>query len=211
MKSAYDNESARCKAYAGQFNIDLFNAAVQLAISTTEAPKQVKEVQRKLNQLPWYERKDATAFFEPHGIRYFGELLERYEEKLGDDLANTRAVALAMGWCAPLLTENMFVGKQRHDFMKRLVGMTDDLYITVARYLLAEEPDRRTLHDYLLAWGHKGTEEVIFTLCALENTVEAYEALRPKLVSALSAKRTLPVLDNAGIYAWLIATCREAS
>ena len=81
MKSAYDNESARCKAYAGQFNIDLFNSAVQLAISTTEAPKQVKEVQQKLNQLPWYERKDATAFFEPHGIRYFGELLERYGAK----------------------------------------------------------------------------------------------------------------------------------
>ena len=132
MKSAYDNESARCKAYAGQFNIDLFNSAVQLAISTTEAPKQVKEVQRKLNRLPWYMRKDAAAFFESHGIRYFGELLERYGEKLGDDLANTRAVALAMGWCAPLLTENMFVGKQHHDFMKRLVGMTDDLYITVA-------------------------------------------------------------------------------
>lgn len=54
MKSAYDNESARCKAYAGQFNTDLFNSAVQLAISTTEAPKQVKEVQRKLNRLPWY-------------------------------------------------------------------------------------------------------------------------------------------------------------
>ena len=210
MKSAYDNESARCKAYAGQFNTDLFNSAVQLAISTTEAPKQVKEVQRKLNRLPWYGRKDAAAFFEPHGIRYFGELLERYGEKLGNDLANTRAVALAMGWCAPLLTENMFVGKQRHDFMKRLVGMTDDLYITVARYLLAEEPERRTLHDYLLAWGHKGTEVVIFTLCALEDTADAYDALRPKLVSALSEKRTLPVLDNAGIYAWLIATCREA-
>ena len=82
MKSAYDNESARCKAYAGQFNIDLFNAAVQLAISTTEAPKQVKEVQRKLNRLPWYGRKDAAAFFEPHGIRYFGELLDEMEALL---------------------------------------------------------------------------------------------------------------------------------
>ena len=28
-------------------------------------------------------------------------------EKMGDDISNTRAIALAMGWCAPLLTENM--------------------------------------------------------------------------------------------------------
>ena len=210
MKSAYDNPSARCTAYASQFDIDLFNAAAQLAISTTEASKRVKEVQRKLNQLPWYERKDAVAFFENHGIRYFGELLERYGEKLGDDLANTRAIALAMGWCAPLLTENMFVAKQRCDFTNRLAGMTDDLYITVARYLLAEGPERRTLHDFLLVWGHKGTEEIIFTLCSLEDTAEAYDALRLKLVSALGERRTMHVLDNAGIYAWLIVSCREA-
>ena len=210
MKSAYDNQIARCKAYAAEFNIDLFNAAAQLAISTTEAPKQVKDVQSHLNRLPWYARTDAVAYFEPHGIRYFGELLERYAEKLGDDLANTRAIALAMGWCAPLLTGNMFVGKQRVDFLAKLSGINDDLYIMVARYLLAEDVEKCTIHDFLLAWGYKGTEEVIFTLCSLEDTAEAYEVLRPKLVSVLSEKRTLPILDNAGIYAWLIATCRDA-
>ena len=137
MKSAYGNPAVRCGAYAGLFNIDLFNAATQLAISTTQAPKQVKEVQRRLDRLPWYERGDASVYFEPHGIRYFGELLERYDEKLGDGITNTRAIALAMGWCAPLLTENMFVGKQWQDFMKKLSPMTDDQYITFARYLLA--------------------------------------------------------------------------
>ena len=97
MKSTYDNYAPRCRAYEKQFNIALFNAAVQLAISTTEAPKQVKDVQSRLNRLPWYMRTDASAFFEPYGIRYFGELLERYGEKLGDDPTNTRAIALAMG------------------------------------------------------------------------------------------------------------------
>ena len=160
MKSTYGNPTARCRAYAGSFNIDLFNAAAQLAITTTEAPKQVKEVQHRLNRLPWYERGDASAYFEPQGIRYFGELLERYGEKMGDDISNTRAIALAMGWCAPLLTENMFVVKQRQDFMKKLSANTDDLYVTVARYLLAEDVDRRTLHDTLLVWGYKATEEI---------------------------------------------------
>lgn len=210
MKSAYDDQSARCRAYAAQFNIDLFNAAAQLAISTTEAPKQVKDVQSRLSRLLWYERTDAAAYFEHYGIRYFGELLERYGEKLGDDIANTRAIALAMGWCVPLLTPNMFVAAQRRAFMKKLSEINDDLYIMVARYLLAEDVEKRTLHDKLLAWGHRGTEEVIFTLCSLEDTAATYDALRPKLVSVLSEKRTLPVLDNAGIYAWMIATCRNA-
>ena len=210
MKSAYGNPAARCRAYAGSFNIDLFNAAAQLAITTTEAPKQVKEVQHRLNRLPWYERGDASAYFEPQGIRYFGELLERYGEKMGDDIANTRAIALAMGWCAPLLTENMFVAKQRQGFMKKLSANTDDLYVTVARYLLAEDVNRRTLRDTLLAWGYKATEEIIFALCSLEDTADAYEALRPRLVSLLGTKRTFPTVDNAGIYAWLVSACREA-
>ncbi len=94
--------------------------------------------------------------------------------------------------------------------MKKLSPMTSDLYITVARYLLAEDVERRTLHDTLLVWGYKATEEIIFALCSLEDTADAYDVMRPKLVSMLSERRTFETVGNAGIYAWLVSTCREA-
>ena len=100
-------------AYEEQFNVRLFNTAVRLATETTEAHKENPALLQKLAHLPWYQRVSGMDYFESREIRYFGELLERYGEKLGDDIANTRAVALAMAWTAPILTPNMFVGRQR--------------------------------------------------------------------------------------------------
>lgn len=87
---------SRFDACAAQVNIHLFNTAVHLAISTTDAGKQIPALKQQLNAMIWYEHTDSRATFEPHGIRYLGELLERYAEKLGDTRANLRAVALAL-------------------------------------------------------------------------------------------------------------------
>ena len=196
------------KAYEEQFNTELFNAAVKLAMETTEAHKEVPDVIQTLKRLPWYKSVSGLEYFERVDIRYFGELLERYGEKLGDTAANTRAIALAMAWTAPILTQNMFIGRQRDVFMQKLsLTGENDAYIATALYRLSEGTTKEGWRANLLVREYKHTEEVILALCSMENPAEWYDDLRPALVNLLGENRTLPVEENAGIYAWLVVTC----
>lgn len=196
------------KAYEEQINLELFNASVKLAAETTEAHKEVTGLLQKLKRLPWYQRVSGLEYFERADIRYFGELLERYGEKLGDNDANTRSIALAMAWCAPLLTQNMFIGRQRDDFMVKLSLMGEnDAYIAAALYRLSEGAARDAWKANLIVREYGRTEEIIMALCSLDDPGQCYDELRPALVALLREKRTLPVEENAGIYAWLVATC----
>lgn len=203
--------AGRCGAYEERFNIPLFNAAVQLAITTTEAPKQVSQVQDTLSELPWYEKADSASFFEPYSIRYVGELLERYGEKLGNTIENTRALALALAWTAPLLTANMFVGKQRASFMKAILKKEkNDVYIAVSLYLLSEGEEKETRLQALLNQTYQRTEGLIFSLCSLERVEPHYEQFLPLLTALLGKDRTLTAADNGGIFGWLLARCANA-
>ena len=160
---------SRFDACAAQVNIHLFNAAVYLAITTTDAGKQIPALKQQLNAMIWYEHTDSRATFEPHGIRYLGELLERYAEKLGDTQANLRAVALALAWLKPILSDGMFVGSQRADLLKAVrKAAPKDIYLTGALYRLAEGAEQETLRKTLLQWDYTRIEDVLFALCALD-------------------------------------------
>ena len=45
----------------------------------------------------WQVETDVSGYFEPYHLRYPGEVLERFEEKLGNDVRVLRALALALG------------------------------------------------------------------------------------------------------------------
>mgnify|MGYP007101929558 FL=1 len=168
------------KAYEEQFNTELFNAAVKLAMETTEAHKEVPDVIQTLKRLPWYKSVSGLEYFEGVDIRYFGELLERYGEKLGDTVANTRAIALAMAWTAPILTQNMFIGRQREVFMQKVSIMGEnDAYIATALQRLSEGTTKEGWRANLLIRDYRRTEEVILALCSMENPAEWYDNLRP--------------------------------
>ena len=195
-------------AYEEQFNVRLFNTAVRLATETTEAHKENPALLQKLAHLPWYQRVSGMDYFESREIRYFGELLERYGEKLGDDIANTRAVALAMAWTAPILTPNMFVGRQREDFMLKLNLLGEgDPYIAAALYHLSEGAVKDAWRANLTVREYARTEEIILALCSMDDPEASYDDFRPALIPLLAEKRTLPVEENAGIYGWLVWSC----
>ena len=203
--------AGKCSAYEEQFNIPLFNAAVQLAITTTEAPKRISNVQNTLCDLPWYEKADSAAFFEPYSIRYVGELLERYGEKLGDTPENTRALALALAWTAPILTPNMFVGNQRASFMKAILKKEkNDVYIAVSLCLLSEGEEKEARLQALLNRTYQRTEEMIFFLCSMERAEPYYEHILPLLTALLGKGRTLTAADSGGIFGWLLERCAKA-
>ena len=200
---------SRFDACAAQVNIHLFNAAVYLAITTTDAGKQIPALKQQLNAMIWYEHTDSRATFEPHGIRYLGELLERYAEKLGDTQANLRAVALALAWLKPILSDGMFVGSQRADFLKAVrKAAPKDIYLTGALYRLAEGAEQETLRKTLLQWDYTRIEDVLFALCALDGCAEAFPSLRPRIARLLSTERTLPIEGNTGLLAWLLIQYR---
>src|SRR5699024_11626106 len=62
----------------------------------------------------------ALPIFEAYSLRYPGEVLERFEEKLGTDIRILRALALALGYTRRCQADTMFVGNQRNDFIQKL-------------------------------------------------------------------------------------------
>ena len=186
-------------AYEEQFNVRLFNTAVRLATETTEAHKENPALLQKLAHLPWYQRVSGMDYFESREIRYFGELLERYGEKLGDDIANTRAVALAMAWTAPILTPNMFVGRQREDFMLKLNLLGEgDPYIAAALYRLSEGAAKDAWRANLIVREYARTEEIILALCSMDDPWRRMRVFtagwcgRVLGLSKPAARRTMP-------------------
>lgn len=200
----------RFEACAAQVNLPLFNAAIHLAIATTDAAKQLPAFTAQMNDMLWYERPDDAGLFETNGIRYFGELLERFAEKLGDTPANLRAVALALAWADSILADGMFVGQQRENFLKTVQNAArTDVYLTAALYRLAREDSvRSALRDRLLQWKYGRTEEILFALCALEDCADTFSLLRLQLVKLLGKGRTIPVEGNTGLLSWFLSRYR---
>lgn len=210
MNQSKDFTLNQLAAYETVINIDLFNAAAQLAVSTTEATKQVSDLLACLGKSIWYKKVNAVKYFEPHGIRYFGELLERYSERLGDTPQNLRAVALAFACTKAGHTDNMFVGSQRAEFLKRLSKVSDeDIYCLCARYLIADNSSRGELESALLNRSYSQTEELVFALYALMDHPNAWDILRPQTLRLLFAERTLTVEGNSGIFVWVLDTYRD--
>ena len=55
--------------------------------------------QQEVRQI-WQRDQNVSGYFETYSLRYPGEVLERFEEKLGTDMRILRAFALALGYRA---------------------------------------------------------------------------------------------------------------
>ncbi len=141
-----------------------------------------------------------------YGFLYLGELLERYEARFGMALCDLRAIALALGYTMELLTDEMFVGSQRGDFLRKVRQQSQgDIYLTAARYLLADEKDAARWERTLLGTRYAKTEELLFAMSVLPDFAQAEQALRPQLNALLGAGRTLPVIGNMRLFDWLVS------
>ena len=92
----------------------------------------------------WQVETDVSGYFEPYHLRYPGEVLERFEEKLGNDVRVLRALALALGNTCAIQSDNMFVGNQRGAFLQKLRRSAgEDVYLQGALYLLETDAAQR--------------------------------------------------------------------
>ena len=108
----------------------------------------------------WASRcNDPGAYFAQHELRYIGEITERFEERIGSRPEIFRALALALGFALPFLTDSMFVGTQREDFIRRLDKEAgNDLYLQGARYLLIHRSDGAQAVTVPTGWRYVSTD-----------------------------------------------------
>ena len=161
--------------------------------------------QLKTRQI-WQKDQNVSGYFETYNLRYPGEVLERFEEKLGADMRILRALALALGYTRQCQADTMFVGNQRNDFLQKLRRTAGtDVYLQGALYLLeSDAPQRRARLEELAAREYARTEEVLFVLSLFDDTEAGYQAMRPQLTRLLGPDRTLPLKWNFGVLEWFI-------
>ena len=192
-------------AYHDEINIPLFNDIISFITKTTAEPF-AETINRLASNHLWYSDSSNNDIQEQYGFRYFGELLERYEDKACSDIKDIRAIALAMAYSRDLLTKDMFVGKQKYAFIKKIKAMAkNDLYLKGAIYLLnKDESDDKKLFNELTQMKYERTEQLLFALSLHDEFEDAFEIFKPQLIEMLSISRSISVYENMGIYSWLI-------
>ena len=207
---SYSEIKTEFAAYQNNVNLDLFGAVLYLAAVTSEDEEAVKKYRLSKKSVIWgnCETVDATLL-EERGLRYIGEVLERYEEHFGSGKENMRAIALALGYAAPFLTSGMFIGSQKDDFLKRVQRESaEDVYLQAALYLLESSEEK---HNGMLAklsqTIYQKTEEAMFVLSLYEDLKQGFEAMRPQLVRLWGKERSISLVDNIGILEWLVVKC----
>ena len=193
-------------AYQEVIDVTLYHAFVELIVQTAQDDEaRILYRQLKTRQI-WQKDQNVSGYFETYNLRYPGEVLERFEEKLGADMRILRALALALGYTRQCQADTMFVGNQRNDFLQKLRRTAGtDVYLQGALYLLeSDAPQRRARLEELAAREYARTEEVLFVLSLFDDTEAGYQAMRPQLTRLLGPDRTLPLKWNFGVLEWFI-------
>ena len=116
------------EAFENKINIQLFNEIVNFVISTTNIDAYNSIRQIKENFI-WFKKDINESIQDKYGVKYFGEMLERFEEKVDGSVETIRAIALAVACIKNLITENMVVGTQLVDFINKIKQIANnDLY-----------------------------------------------------------------------------------
>ena len=193
------NEFLEYEVYDNVVNIDLFNNIVNFIIFTT--PIEKNDLLYTLEEKHiWFKRK----FNYNIPFKYFGELLERYQEKIGTDIKDIRAIALALAYTIDIVTEQMIVGNQLVNFIRDIEKMAvNDIYLKAALYIC----DNQKYYNYfneLKESKYNKTEDLIFVLSIFDDFKEGFDIFKDQLKELIGNKKTIEVFNNIGIFKWLI-------
>lgn len=193
-------------AYQEVIDLTLYHAFVDLIVQTAQDDEaRILYRQLEARQI-WQEDQNVSSYFEAYNLRYPGEVLERFEEKLGTDIRILRALALALGYTRRCQADTMFVGNQRNDFIQKLRRTAGtDVYLQGALYLLETDAlRRRTRLDELAAREYARTEEALFVLSLFDDPETGYQAMRPQLTRLFGSERTISMARDFGVLEWFI-------
>ena len=94
------SEKTQLAAYQNNINLELFSIVLYLAAVTSEDDEAMEKYRISKNNIIWsnYRTLD-TSLLEKRGLRYIGEILERYEEHFGAGKENMRAIRMTQAIC----------------------------------------------------------------------------------------------------------------
>lgn len=198
-------EKNEFEIYDKMININLFNRIIAFIHSTSNNKKESNIYQDISKRCIWNKYVDDTSIKDDYQFQYFGELLERYEERIGNDIRDIRAISLALGYAKNFVENNMIVGTQLIDFINKIENLAnDDIYLKGSLYLYDSQKFSR-YNEELLNKVYKNTEEIIFSMSIFYERIEDFFIRnRQQLVNLLGKNRNMPVLGNVRIYEWLI-------
>ena len=194
------------RVYQRAIDLELYHAFAELVVQTSQDDTARRTYRQTRAMQIWQVETDVSGYFEPYHLRYPGEVLERFEEKLGNDVRVLRALALALGNTCAIQSDNMFVGNQRNDFIQKLRRTAGtDVYLQGALYLLeTDAPQRRARLDELAAREYARTEEALFVLSLFNDPETGYQAMRPQLTRLFGPERTISMARDFGVLEWFI-------
>lgn len=193
------------KSYENIINVKLFNEIISFIIETTNV-----ECNGFINNLKnksiWFERTINNNIQEDYGFKYFGELLERYEQRIGTDIKDIRAIALSLGYSREIITDEMIIGTQLVNFINKIKRLSEnDIYLKAALYLY-DTNRYYNLFEEIELQQFNTTEDIIFALSLFYDTKHGFDLLEKQLQKLLGKSKTISVIENYGIYNWLIKT-----
>lgn len=188
-------------------NMELYYALSEMIINGT-TDLIANEVHWKIkNKFPhWRTQIGSEEYFRTYSLRYTGEVLERFEEKIGPEKKHFRAIALALGSCVNILEDSQIIGSQKQDFLRKLEQEAEnDLYLSGAKFLLMQdEKERESLLQRLSQWPFISTEEVLFVLALYEDQKQGFMCMQPQLAQFWSNKRSFLLFQNVGLLKWML-------
>lgn len=192
----------RFEAYENKINLMLLNEFISFISSSSEQANY--DFHRELpGECMWYSKVNNTIP-DRLGFRYPGEMLERYEERCGNDIKDLRAIALGLGYTVPIHETQMFIGGQKSDFIYRIRKLAeDDFYLQIALFYL----DGQKSEDFNKLIGKEctETEEVLLQAWLYPEPESAFDAMKEKLIKAYSTGRTVSAIHNAGLFSKIIS------
>lgn len=198
-------EKIEYKAYEKLINIELFNEIIAF-ISNTRTGKGTNNILYEIeNKCIWNKRVSCQNFQEKYKFQYFGELLERYEERMENNIENIRAIVLALGYGKNIIENSMIMGTQLIDFLNRIKSVAEkDIYIKGALYLYDSKKYDKYGED-LFNRDYSNTEEIIFVLSIFSDRVnEFFDHKKEQIIRLLAKDRNMEVIGNIGILSWLV-------
>lgn len=199
------------ETYQKAIDLDLYHAFAELVVQTSQNENAGVSYRQMRTLQIWQPQTDVSTYFEPYSLRYPGEVLERFEEKLGNDVRTLRALALALGNTCAIQSDNMFVGNQRGAFLQKLRRTAKkDVYLRGALYLLeTDAAQRRAFLEELAEMVHTRIEEALFVLSLFEDAERGYQAMHDQLIRLFAQSRTLSPVNDFGVLEWFIRFCGE--
>lgn len=193
------------ESYENIINVKLFNEIVSFIIETTSNDCNGFIRQLKDKNI-WFERTVNNNIQEEYGFKYFGELLERYEQRIGTDIKDVRAIALSLGYSRELITNDMITGTQLVDFINKIKRLSEnDMYLKAALYLY-DENKYYNLFEEIALQKFSSTEDIVFVLSLFYDIKHGFDLLEKQLQNLVGKDKTISVITNCGIYNWLIKT-----